>query len=53
MKIRHLFCPFLKSQKDFGHKKHAKYAPDHNDVIFKNIENNCDCKFLKFFEEKI
>jgi hypothetical protein len=53
MKIGHLFCPFLKSQKDFGHKKHAKYAQDHNGLICKNIENNCDCKICKFLSKRI
>jgi hypothetical protein len=53
MKIGHLFCPFLKSQKDFGHKKHVKYAPDHNGVIYKNIGNICDCKIFLFLSKRI
>jgi hypothetical protein len=30
----HFFCPFLKSRKYFGHKKHAFFAQDHNDVKY-------------------
>jgi hypothetical protein len=30
MEIGHFFCPFLKSGIDFGRKKYANYAQEHN-----------------------